>query len=71
MKRQHLTLLDEDRLFNSRFYNSVYTLDVSMTRQQYEEQAKQISSQATKMHQSRFEDMKIEDLVDKFLMKDS
>jgi len=71
LKRQHLTLLDEDRLFNSRFYNSVYTLDVSMTRQQYEEQAKQISSQATKMHQSRFEDMKIEDLVDKFLMKDS
>lgn len=39
-KKQHQTLLDEDKLFNSKFYNSVYKmndLSISMSRQQYEE----------------------------------
>ena len=44
-KKLHQTLQDEDKLFTSRFYNSVYKMagDLSMSRQQYEEQAKQIA----------------------------
>jgi hypothetical protein len=38
-KKKHQSLLDDDRLFSSKFYNSVY--DLSMSR--YEEQAKTIS----------------------------
>ena len=31
-------MVDEEKLFNSKFYNSVYKLtDISMNRQQYEE----------------------------------
>ena len=47
-----------------------------MTRQQYEEQAKQISTQVGRkpnqgIYGGRIEDMKFEDLVDRFLIKDS
>ena len=35
--------MEDDKLFTSRFYNSVYKMDLSMTRYQYEEQAKAIS----------------------------
>jgi len=39
-------LLDEDKLFNTKFYNSYYSNmgDISMTKKQYEEQAKQIAT---------------------------
>lgn len=46
-----------------------------MTRQQYEEQAKQICTQAGKKQIlglfGKIEDMKIEELVDRFIVKDS
>ena len=40
----HQTLADEDKLFNTKFYNSYYSMnDLSMTKKQYEDQAKQIA----------------------------
>lgn len=41
-KKKRNSLLDEDRLFNTKIYNSFY--DLSMSRQQYEEQAKTINT---------------------------
>ena len=75
-KRLHQTLQDDDRLFNSKFYNSVYKMeDMSMSRQQYEDQAKVISTQAgkkpSKNHHRAGDEMKMDELMDKFLMKDS
>lgn len=67
-------MVDEEKLFNSKFYNSVYKLtDISMNRQQYEEQAKQIATQVGRKggYRGRFEEMRIEDLVERFLIKDS
>eukprot|EP00347_Sterkiella_histriomuscorum_P023794 403333366 len=83
-KKQHQTLLDEDRLFNSKFYNSYYSNmggnplgitmnnDLSMSRQQYEHQAKTIAEQAGKKPTTtRIDQMRIDELVDRFLLKDS
>jgi hypothetical protein len=72
-------LLDDDKMFNSKFYNSVYLFgDVSMSRQQYEDQAKQISTAAVQNGKTaghprggRIDQMKMDELVDRFLMKDS
>ncbi len=82
-KRKHQTLLDEDRLFSSKFYNSVY--DLSMSR--YEEQAKTITKgiaqlQTTKQlatalmaHSKaaakKVDQMKLDELVDHFIVRDS
>ena len=82
-KKEHQNLLDEDKMFSSKFYNSIYILnnnDISMSRQQYEDQAKQISGVGTQGGNKypnrvggvgRIDQMKIEELVDRFLMKDS
>ncbi|CDW88617.1 UNKNOWN [Stylonychia lemnae] len=72
-KKQHQTLLDEDKLFDTKFYNSYYSNmgDLSMSKKQYEDQAKQISVYAGKKQSTRIDQMKIEELVDRFLMKDS
>lgn len=46
--------------------------DISMTKKQYEDQAKQISTYAGKKPgTTRIDQMKIDELVDRFLMKDS
>jgi len=70
----HQTLLDEDKLFTTKFYNSYYSNmgDVSMTKKQYEEQAKQIAAQAGRKPVGRaIDQMRIDELVDRFLLKDS
>lgn len=41
-KKKRHSLLDEDRLFSEKFYNSFY--DLSVSRQQYEDQAKVIQN---------------------------
>jgi hypothetical protein len=80
-KKKHQSLLDEDRLFSSKFYNSVY--DLSMSR--YEEQAKnitkanpqptQILATALMVHSKaaakKVDQMKLDELVDHFLVRDS
>lgn len=70
-KKQHQSLRDEDRLFSSKFYNSFY--DLSMSRQQYEDQAKTIKQQpATKLIKSRkVDNMQLDELIDHFLLRDS
>ena len=79
-KRKHLTLQDEDRLFSSKFYNSVYELSMS----KYEEQAKVIGSKNTQVNKlaqairgvhSRYskasDHMGLDELVDRFIVRDS
>ena len=80
-KRKHQTLMDEDRLFSSKFYNSVYDLSMS----KYEEQAKIITkvtqqnskplSTALMAHSKatskKVDQMKLDELVDHFIVRDS
>lgn len=42
-----------------------------MSRRQYEDQAKAIAEQAGRKQVTRIDQMKIDELVDRFLMKDS
>lgn len=74
-KKTQLSLLDEDRLFSSKFYNSVY--DLSMSR--YEEQAKTIVKKdgptdkfAAALRASRgVNQMHLDELVEHFIARDS
>lgn len=63
-------MADEDKLFNTKFYNSYYSMnDISMSKKQYEDQAKQIANFAGR--KVAIDQMKMDELVDRFLMKDS
>lgn len=69
-KKGRRSLLDEDRLFSSKFYNSVY--DLSM--QVYEDQARTINVKAAKKVKplkQRVDQMKLDELVDHFIVRDS
>lgn len=63
---------DEDQMFNSKFYNSMARNDMSMSMRQYEEQAKGLQHNDTlTMSKTPIEHLKIDELVDRFLDKDS
>jgi len=64
-------MLDDDKLFRTDFYNSIMRMDQSMSRKQYEEQAKQITSGKPRVALLPLEELKIDELVDRFLWKDS
>ena len=77
-KRGRNSLMDDDRLFSTRFQNSVY--DLSMSRQVYEEQAKSLApvsqpKPATKRLQIKAPvpvgQMEIEQLLDHYIGRDS
>ncbi len=61
-------------MFNSKFYNSVARGDISMSFKQYEEQAKHIQVEPNRkknLFSYKISEMKFDDLVDRFLLKDS
>lgn len=77
-KKTQMSLLDEDRLFSSKFYNSVY--DLSMSR--YEEQAKTIMKKEGASTSDKFaaalrassrgvNQMHLDELVEHFIARDS
>lgn len=80
-KKKRNSLLDEDRLFSDKFYNSFY--DLSMSRQQYEEQAKVIKDPKLSKKEGvlagltlanrkkLIEQMDMDELVDHFIVRDS